>query len=74
MGPTMSVGEPVFAPAGPDAGETDGWVLLIAHDVAEGRSELRVIDAADFSGAPVARVFLPQRVPYGAHGSWIPAA
>jgi carotenoid cleavage dioxygenase-like enzyme len=64
------VGEPVFAPAGPDAAEDEGWVLVLAHDEAEGRTELRIIDARDFAGPPVARVLLPQRVPYGAHGSW----
>jgi carotenoid cleavage dioxygenase len=70
--PSTRVGEPVFAPAGPEAAEDDGWVLVLAHDEAEDRSELRIIDAGDFAGPPVARVFLPQRVPYGAHGSWLP--
>jgi carotenoid cleavage dioxygenase-like enzyme len=70
---TTRLGEPVFAPAGPDAAEDDGWVLVYAHDEAEGVTELRVIAAGDFSGEPVARVVLPQRVPYGAHGSWLPA-
>ena len=35
-------------------------------------TELRVIEAQDFAAEPVARVVLPQRVPYGAHGSWLP--
>ena len=68
----MKAGEPVFAPASPDAAEDEGWVLVYAHDEAAGRTELRIIDARDFSGPPVARVFLPQRVPYGAHGTWAP--
>jgi carotenoid cleavage dioxygenase-like enzyme len=67
------LGEPLFAPAGPDADEDDGWVLVYAHDEAEGVTELRVIAAQDFGGEPVARVRLPQRVPYGAHGSWLAA-
>lgn len=67
------LGEPVFAPAGPDADEDEGWVLVFAHDEAEGRTELRIIDARDFAGPPVARVRLPRRVPYGAHGAWLPA-
>jgi carotenoid cleavage dioxygenase len=71
--PSTRVGEPVFAPAGPDATEDEGWVLVFAHDEAEDRTELRIIDVADFAGPPVARVLLPQRVPYGAHGSWLPA-
>jgi len=70
---TTRLGEPLFAPAGPDAGEDEGWVLVYATDEAEGVTELRVIDAQDFAGEPVARVVLPQRVPYGAHGSWLAA-
>ena len=68
----VKAGEPVFAPAAPDAAEDEGWVLVYAHDEASGRTELRIIDAQDFSGPPVARVLLPQRVPYGAHGTWAP--
>lgn len=67
------LGEAVFAPAGPDAAEDEGWVLVLAHDEAEGTTELRVIDAQDFSGPPVARVRMPRRIPYGAHGAWLPA-
>ena len=63
----------MFAPAGPDADEDEGWVLVFATDEAEGVTELRIIDARDFAAEPVARVVLPQRVPYGAHGSWLPA-
>ena len=69
---TTRLGEPVFAPAGPDADEDEGWVLVYATDEAEGVTELRVIEAQDFAAEPVARVVLPQRVPYGAHGSWLP--
>jgi carotenoid cleavage dioxygenase-like enzyme len=34
-------------------------------------SDLVIIDASDFGGAPVATIKLPQRVPYGFHGNWI---
>ena len=47
-------------------------MLFRSHDEGTGRSSLVIVDARDFSAAPVARVHLPQRVPYGAHGSWIP--
>lgn len=73
-GPDHRLAEAVFAPAGPDADEDEGWVLVYAHDEAEGVTELRIIEAQDFTAEPVARVRLPQRVPYGAHGSWLPAA
>lgn len=73
-GPTAHIGEPVFAPAGPDAAEDEGWVLCFVYDDATDGSELRVIDARDMTGPPAARIHLPRRVPYGAHGSWLPAA
>ena len=65
-------GEAVFAPAGPHAGEDEGWAMAIVHDTTTGRSKLIIVDAQDFSAAPVATIHLPQRVPYGAHGSWVP--
>ena len=34
-------------------------------------SDFVVLDAQNFSDAPLARVTLPQRVPFGFHGSWI---
>jgi len=71
--PSSRVGEPLFVPAGPDAAEDDGWVLVYVCEEATMSSELRVIAAQDFAAEPVARVQLPQRVPYGAHGSWLAA-
>ena len=65
-------GEGVFAPAGPAAGEDEGWVLGYVYDAARDGSELVIIDASDFPREPVATVSLPQRVPFGFHGSWIP--
>ena len=64
-------GEALFVPRSADSAEDDGWAMLLAYDPRKDRSELRIIDAQDFSGAPVARVFAPRRVPYGAHGSWL---
>jgi carotenoid cleavage dioxygenase-like enzyme len=71
LGDTVCGGEPVFAPASPDSAEDEGWVMAIVHDEASDISYLNIIDAQDFSGPPVARVRLPQRVPYGSHGNWI---
>jgi carotenoid cleavage dioxygenase-like enzyme len=72
LGDGVRGAEPVFAPANPDAGEDEGWVISLSHDTNSGESRLLIIDAQDFSGAPVATVHLPRRVPYGAHGSWVP--
>jgi carotenoid cleavage dioxygenase-like enzyme len=71
LGDGVKGGEPVFAPRSPDAEEDDGWIMAVVHDEPNGKSKLVIIDARDFTGAPVAQVHLPQRVPYGAHGNWL---
>ena len=71
LGAGVRGAEPVFAPRSPDAAEGDGWVLSFAHDTTTDESTLRIVDAQDFTGEPVAVVHLPRRVPYGAHGSWL---
>ncbi|REJ74011.1 MAG: 9-cis-epoxycarotenoid dioxygenase [Acidobacteria bacterium] len=63
-------GEAVFAPRPGGQGEDDGWLLTIVRDERERRSELCVWDAREM-GDPVARVLLPQRVPYGFHAEWL---
>jgi carotenoid cleavage dioxygenase-like enzyme len=51
--------------------EDDGWLLTFVHDLGTGTAEFVVLDAADLARGPVARVPLPQRVPFGFHGSWV---
>jgi len=64
-------GEGVFVPR-PDAKvEDEGWLVTYIHDAASGKSEMVIVDARDFTAAPVARVKLPARVPHGFHGTWI---
>ena len=64
-------GEPVFV-SRPDAtAEDDGWLITLVHDATTERAELVVLDAQDFDRGYVARVPLPQRVPYGFHGNWV---
>jgi carotenoid cleavage dioxygenase len=65
--------EGVFVAASADAGEDEGWVLSVVYDEGRDASDLVVLDATDFSAPPVATVRLPQRVPFGFHGSWVPA-
>ncbi len=38
----------------------------------EASTDLVILDASSFSGPPVATIHLPQRVPFGFHGNWIP--
>ncbi len=74
FGPGRGSGEGVFVPRGESAAEDDGWVMSLVYDAATDRSDLVILDAQDFAGAPAATVHLPQRVPFGFHGNWIPDA
>lgn len=64
-------GEGVFVGAPDATAEDDGWVVTYVYDHNTGGSEFVVIDAQNMEAAPLARVPLPQRVPYGFHGAWI---
>jgi len=64
-------GDSAFAPRPGAATEDDGWLLTMVWDAVAKKSELLVIDAQNFTSKPVARVFMPQRVPYGFHATWI---
>ena len=46
-------------------------VLSVVYDAGRDGSDLVILDASDFTGPPVATVRLPQRVPFGFHGSWV---
>jgi carotenoid cleavage dioxygenase len=64
-------GEAVFAPSSSDPDELSGWYMTYVYDPQRDGSDLVIVDASDFTGEPVARVQLPQRVPHGFHGNWI---
>ncbi|KAI1202712.1 retinal pigment epithelial membrane protein [Nemania serpens] len=71
--------EPRFVARQGAASEDDGWLLTYVFDESqlnergeceeEAVSELWVIDAKKMKEV-VARIHLPQRVPYGLHGAW----
>lgn len=69
-GPRGHAGEPLFVPAG--SGEGEGWILSFVYDDGTQRSRLVVLDPMRIDAGPVATVHLPQRVPYGFHGTWVP--
>lgn len=69
-----------FVPRRNGVGEDDGWLLTYVFDETqigeqsgecreEAKSELWIIDAKGMKDV-VARIRLPQRVPYGFHGAW----
>ena len=71
LGSNVAGGEPVFAPKPGSTKEDQGWILSLVHDRNTRKSKLVIVDAEAFDQEPVAEVMIPQRVPYGAHGSWI---
>jgi len=74
FGPGRSSQEMVFVPRSDDAAEDDGWCMSYVHDANTNTADVVILNAQDFSGEPQAVVHLPQRVPYGFHGNWVPSA
>ena len=64
-------GEAVFVPRR-DRAEDDGYLAFFIFDPVERTSDFVLLDAANIEAEPVAVVRLPQRVPQGLHGTWIP--
>ena len=81
FGPQRYVGEPVFVPrdavAGDEAAssseEDDGYVLTIVYNREDKTSTLVILSASNIAEDPLAAIHLPQRIPYGFHGTWIPS-
>ena len=63
----------VFAPRIDARAEDDGYVVGFVHDEPHESTECWVIDAQRLTDGPVARVKIPQRVPYGFHSHWVGA-
>jgi carotenoid cleavage dioxygenase len=72
FGAGHATGEGVFVPSGPRAGEDEGYVMSFVHDARTNTSRFVILDAKDFAKPPLGEVPLPQRVPFGFHGNWIP--
>ena len=64
-------GEAVFVPRPGATVEDDGWVITYIHDTIANKSELLILNAQNITSEPVARVMLPQRVPFGFHCGWV---
>lgn len=66
--------EAVFVPRADGATEDDGYVMSYVYDATSDSSDVVVLSAQDFTGDPLATIRLPQRVPFGFHGNWVPDA
>ena len=64
-------GEPVFVPHSQGKTEDEGWLVTFVHNNKTNTSYLIILDAQNIADDPVAKIILPQRVPYGFHGIWL---
>uniref|UniRef100_A0ACD5YFK5 Uncharacterized protein n=1 Tax=Avena sativa TaxID=4498 RepID=A0ACD5YFK5_AVESA len=60
-----------FVPKVSGANEDDGWIVSFVHDEGTHKSEVHIIDTRRFGCGPIAKITLPQRVPYGFHGAFV---
>ena len=72
LGKGRVCGEAVFVAADGAKSEDDGYVMTYVYDQSQDSSEFVIFDAKTMSDEPIATVQLP-RIPFGFHGSWVPA-
>ncbi|TFY97966.1 carotenoid oxygenase family protein [Ramlibacter rhizophilus] len=72
-GPQYFYNEPGFAPRDDPRSEDDGYLVTLAWNPVEVRSEIQVFDClgARLAEGPVARLPLPRRVPNGFHATYV---
>ncbi len=68
--PGNVIGDAVFAAAPDGTEENDGWMVCTVHDRTSGATDVAVLDAHDIAAGPIARIHLPQRLPFGFHAAW----
>jgi len=65
--------ESVFIPSENQKNEDDGYLMTYVYDKASDKSNLVIFHAQNIKSGPIAQIKLPQRVPFGFHGNWVPA-
>ena len=72
---TVTVGgkAPSYVTGNAPLTQTSVGAIQTAIDAAS-PGDLVILDATRFEGPPEAVIELPGRVPFGFHGSWVPAA
>ena len=66
----MAAGEPVFVAKENSDAEDAGYLMTFLHDLGNASTQFVIMDAQDFGRGYVAKVTLPQRIPFGFHGNW----
>jgi carotenoid cleavage dioxygenase len=72
FGDGVFVSETIMAPRTGSTAEDDGYLVTFASDMVNDWSEAVVLDAANPSAEPVARIRLPERISSGTHSTWAP--
>ena len=73
-GPNCYGGESVFVPRHAPRetlAEDDGYLLVHVRDEANQQSYVEIINAQTLDPQPLARVHIPNRVPYGFHAHYV---
>ena len=70
FGAEANAGEPTHVPNPDSDREEDGWIMNFVYTPDEG-AFLSILGAGDFDNGPVAKVYIPGRVPNGFHGNWM---
>ncbi|KAM5572722.1 carotenoid 9,10(9',10')-cleavage dioxygenase 1-like [Rosa sericea] len=60
-----------FVPRNGGIEEDDGWIITFVHNEETDVTQVHIIDAQDFEGEAIAKLTLPQRVPYGFHSTFL---
>jgi len=74
FGEGVFVSETVMAPRVGSAAEDDGYLITFTSDMVNELSECVILDAANPTDEPVARIRLPERISSGTHSTWAPGA
>lgn len=64
--------DPVFCPRSADAGEGDGYLVVIRNRRGVRGGELLVLDAQDLEAGPLAVLNVPVALRLGIHATWVP--
>lgn len=70
-GDNIGVQEPVFIPRSETCPEGDGYLIVFLNHFDSMLSTLAILDTANLSAGPIARILLPFRLRSGVHGSWV---
>ena len=70
-GATRGIAEPTFAPRAAGSPEGDGYLIVPVSDPAENTGQFQIFDTDDIEQGPIARIELPFKFGWTAHGHWM---